>query len=98
MHPHRTDAGHAWLYVRRAHARHTRLADVGAQPTPRCDTHDIGNVRCDQYLAYGMRCGDLLLLRSGLNAHLRRRELRRNEALDRLVGIFRWLTRSKVRR
>ena len=94
MHPHRSDAGYAWLYVGSAHARHTRLADVRAQPAPWRDTHSIGVGRCDQYLAYRMRSGNILLLRCGRKAHLGRSVFLRYEGLDRLVNIVSGLIRS----
>ena len=96
MHPHRPDAGHARLYVGSAHARHARLADVRTQPA--ADTHRIGVGRRDENLAYRMRGGDILLLRCGREAHFGSGKLRGNEALHRLVGVFRRLTGSKVRR
>ena len=98
MHPHRPDARHARMYVGSAHARDARPADVRAQPATGADTHRIGFGRRDENLAYRMRRGDILLLRCGRKAHLGCGKLRRNEALDRLVGVCRRLTRSKVRR
>ena len=86
MHPYRTDTGNMGTQVRRAHARNARLAYVWAQPTTRCglSRFRVGG-RYDQF-AYRMRGSDIQLLRCGLQAHIGNRNLRGNEALDRLVG------------
>lgn len=94
MHPHRPDAGDA----RRTHTRDARLADVGTQPTPRRIGNRRGGVGGDNNLAYGMRGGNLPLLRCGRKAHIGNGNLRRNEAFDRLFGSVGRLTGSEVRR
>ena len=86
MHPHRADAGHARLYVGGAHARNTRLANVWAQPTTRRGLSRFRAGGRYKQLAYRMRGGDIQLLRSGRNAHIGNRGIRRNEALYRLFG------------
>ena len=85
------------MHPHRAHAGNARLADVRAQPSPWFDSRGVRVSRRDQNLAYRMRGGDFLLLRRGREAHIRRRNLRGNEALDRLLGILWGMTRSKVR-
>ena len=97
MHPHGADARHAGLYMRRAHARNAGLSDVRAQPSPWSDAHLIGVGRRNQNFTNRMRGGDFLLLRCGRKAHIRRRNLRGNEALDRLLGALWGMARSKVR-